>query len=482
MRTIRSKYQTHIAAMLKLAGFSDVDARASRIFDLEHSLAETHRSLAENEEVAKANNVWKRSDFALKAPGLDWEEYFRGAGLNQQSSFIVWQPGAFTGEAALVGSTSLDAWKDWLAFHLIESYADLLPKALADEHFAFFGTTLSGTPQQRPRWQRGVAMVNRELGDAVGEIYARRYFSPQAKANVEALVAHIIAVYRERLQTLSWMAPATKAEAIAKLNALYVGVGYPESWMDYSGYEVKPDDIVGNRYRGRLFYYHFNVGRIGKPVNRKEWSMTPQTVNAVNLPLQNALNFPAAILQPPFFDPAAPDAVNYGAIGSVMGHEISHTFDTLGSAFDAEGRMRDWWTPSDFAHFRASTAKLAAQYDTYKPFPDLAVNGQQTLAEDIADLAGISAAYDGYRSSLKGKSAPTDHGFTGDQQFFIAFGQNWASKARPAALRQQVLNDPHAPAQYRADTVRNVDAWYAAFGVQPGQALYLAPPDRVQIW
>ncbi len=482
MRTIRSKYQTHIAAMLKLAGFSDVDARATRIIALEHSLAETHLSLAENQEVAKANNVWKRSDFALKAPGLDWEEYFRGAGLSQQSSFIVWQPGAFTGEAALVGSTSLDAWKDWLAYHLIESYADLLPKALADEHFALVGTVLSGTPQQRPRWQRGVAMVNRELGDAVGEIYARRYFSPQAKADVEALVAHIIADYRVRLKALSWMAPATKAEAIAKLNALYVGVGYPESWMDYSGYEVKPDDIVGNRYRGRLFYYHFNVGRIGKPVNRKQWSMTPQTVNAVNLPLQNALNFPAAILQPPFFDPAAPDAVNYGAIGSVMGHEISHTFDTLGSAFDAEGRMRDWWTPSDFAHFRASTAKLAAQYDTYKPFPDLSVNGKQTLAEDIADLAGVSAAYDGYRSSLKGKSAPVDHGFTGDQQFFIAFGQNWASKARPAVLRQRILTDPHAPAEYRADTVRNVDAWYAAFGATPGQALYLAPPDRVQIW
>jgi putative endopeptidase len=295
-------------------------------------------------------------------------------------------------------------------------------------------------------------------------------------------VAHIIADYRERLRTLSWMTPATKTEAIAKLNALYVGVGYPESWQDYSGYEVKPDDIAGNIRRGLLFDYHYNVGLIGKPVNRKQWSMTPQTVNAVNLPLQNALNFPAAILQPPFFDPAAPDAVNYGAIGAVMGHEISHTFDTEGSAFDSDGRMRDWWTPSDFAHFRASTAKLAAQYDTYRPFPDLSVNGKQTLAEDIADIAGISAAYDGYRSSLKGKSAPTVHGFTGDQQFFIAFGQTWASKSRPAALRQQVLTDPHAPGEYRADTVRNVDAWYKAFDVQPGQGLYLAPPERVQIW
>jgi endothelin-converting enzyme/putative endopeptidase len=278
------------------------------------------------------------------------------------------------------------------------------------------------------------------------------------------------------------MAPATKAEAIAKLNALYVGIGYPESWHEYSGYEVKPDDIAGNLRRGRLFHYHFNVARIGKPVNRKEWSMTPQTVNAVNLPLQNALNFPAAILQAPFFDPAAPNAVNYGAIGSVIGHEISHTFDTEGSAFDAQGRMRNWWTAADFAHFRASTAKLAAQYDSYKPFPDLSVNGKQTLAEDIADLAGVSAAYDGYRSSLNGQSAPVVHGFTGDQQFFIAFGQNWASKTRPAALREQVLNDSHAPAEYRAATVRNVDAWYQAFDVKPGQALYLAPADRVKIW
>ena len=482
MRKIRTSYQAHIAAMLKLAGFPEVDARAARIFALEHAIAQTHWSLAENQEVAKANNPWKRSDFPVKAPGLNWDEYFRGAGLSQQSAFIVWQPSAFTGEAALVNSTSLDAWKDWLAYHLIETYASVLPKALADEEFAFEGPVLSGTQRERPRWQRGVAVVNRELGDAVGKAYAQRYFPAQDKANAEAMVAHIIADYRERLRTLTWMAPATKTEAIAKLNALYVGIGYPESWHDYSAYEVKPDDIVGNLRRGGLFYYHFNVGRIGKPVNRKEWSMTPQTVNAVNLPLQNALNFPAAILQPPFFDPAAPDAVNYGAIGSVIGHEISHTFDTEGSAFDAQGRMRNWWTPADFAHFRASAAKLAAQYDSYKPFPDLSLNGKQTLAEDVADIAGVSAAYDGYRSSLHGKSAPSAHGFNGDQQFFIAFGQNWASKTRPAALRQQVLNDSHAPGEYRAATVRNVDAWYQAFDVKPGQALYLAPQDRVKIW
>ena len=482
MRKIRTKYQAHIAVMLKLAGFTEADARAARIFALEHAIAQTHWSLADNQEVAKANNPWKRSDFPVKAPGLNWDEYFRGAGLGQQTAFIVWQPSAFTGEAALVNSTPLDAWKDWLAYHLIETYGYVLPKALADEDFAFAGPVLSGALQQRPRWQRGVAVVNGELGDAVGKVYAQRYFPAQDKAKVEALVAHLIADYRERLRGLSWMAPATKKEAIAKLEALYVGVGFPESWQDYSGYEVRPDDIVGNLRRGLLFYYHFNVARIGKPVNRKEWSLSPQTVNAVNLPLQNALNFPAAILQPPFFDPAAPNAANYGAIGSVIGHEISHTFDTEGSAFDAQGRMRNWWTPTDFAHFRASTAKLAAQYDSYKPFPDLSVNGKQTLAEDIADIAGVSAAYDGYRSSLQGKAAPPAHGFNGDQQFFIAFAQNFASKTRPAALREQVLNDSHAPAQYRSETIRNVDAWYQAFDVKPGQALYLAPQDRVKIW
>lgn len=278
------------------------------------------------------------------------------------------------------------------------------------------------------------------------------------------------------------MAPSTKAEAEAKLNALYVGVGYPETWKNYTGYEVKLNDLFGNVWRGGLFRYHRQIARLGKSVDRKEWSMEPQTVNAVNLPLQNALNFPAAILQPPFFDAKAPAAANYGAIGSIIGHEISHTFDTEGSTFDATGRLRNWWTPADLAHFDAATAKLAAQYDTYKPFPDLHVNGKQTLAEDIADVAGISAAYDGYHASLGGHAAPMQDGFTGDQQFFIAFGQNWGSKTRPAALRQQVLTDPHAPAQYRADTVRNIDAWYKAFNVKPGQTLYLTPENRVRIW
>jgi putative endopeptidase len=482
MKALRGKYQTHIAAMMKLAGFSDAEARATRIIELEHAIAETHRTLAENEDIHKADNTWARAEFSQNAPGLDWNEYFRGAGVGEAANFIVWQPEAFKGESALVSSTSLETWKDWLAYHVIEAYASFLPKPLAEERFAFFGKELSGAQQERPRWQRGVVVVDAQLGDVVGKVYAEKYFSPQAKAQAQDMVAELIANYRKRIEALPWMNPSTKAEAEAKLSTLYVGVGYPETWEDYSNYDVKPSDIFGNMWRGSLSRYEREVGRLGKAVNRKEWSMTPQTVNAVNLPLQNALNFPAAILQPPFYDPKAPLAVNYGAVGSVMGHEISHTFDTEGSTFDSKGGLRNWWTPEDLKHFEAATAALAAQYNTYKPFPDLAVNGEQTLAEDIADLAGISAAYDGYHAALNGKTAAMQQGFNGDQQFFIAFGQNWGSKIREQALRQRVLTDPHAPGQYRAETVRNVDAWYRAFDVKPGETLYLAPNERVVIW
>lgn len=482
MRELRDKYQAHVAKMLQLAGFNDAAASAARIVQLEHTIAEKHLSLAEDQDIHKADNPWTQADFSKKAPGLDWAEYFAGAGLSQVKRFIVWQPSAFAAESALVASVPLDTWKDWLAYHLIEQYSPVLPKALADEHFALFGTALTGATQQRPRWQRGVIVTNLFLGDAVGEIYAKRYFSPQAKAEAQAMVANLIASFRKRIEALPWMAPATKKEAEAKLGTLYVGVGYPETWRDYSKYEVKSDDIFGNIWRAGLFKYHHDVNRLGSPVDRHEWSMTPQTVNAVNLPLQNALNFPAAILQPPFFDAKAPAAANYGAIGSVIGHEISHTFDTEGSTFDAQGRLRNWWTPADLSHFQKVTAQLAKQYDAYQPFPDVHVNGQQTLAENIADVAGISAAYDGYHASLKGKTPPVQEGFSGDQQFFIAFGQNWASKVRPAALRQQVLTDSHAPGQYRAATVRNIDAWYPAFSVKPGEKLYLAPDARVRIW
>jgi len=480
MKQVRTQYQAHVAAMLKLAGLSDPDTRAPRIVELEHAIAQVHRSLAENEDIHKANNTWKRADFAANAPGLDWNEYFAGSGIAHVDSFIVWQPEAFKGESALVASTPIETWKDWLSFHLIEQYAGVLPKALTEERFAFFGKTLSGAEQQRPRWQRGVFVVDGLLGDVVGKVYAEKYFPPEAKAQAQAMVANLITAFHKRIEALTWMNPATKAEAEAKLSTLYVGIGYPETWHEYSNYEVKAGDIFGNIWRGNLAEYQREVARLGKAVDRKEWSMTPQTVNAVNLPLQNALNFPAAILQPPFYDPKAPAAVNYGAIGSVIGHEISHTFDTEGSTFDSKGRLRNWWTPEDLKHFEQSTAQLAAQYDQYKPFPDLAINGKQTLAENIADVAGISAAYDGYKAS--GQVAPEDASFNSDQQFFIAYAQNWGDKTREAALRQQVMTDPHSPGEYRAETVRNIDAWYSAFNVQSGEKLYLTPNERVRIW
>jgi endothelin-converting enzyme/putative endopeptidase len=480
MKNVRAKYETHITAMLKLAGFSDTEMRAKRIVDLEHSIAQSHRSLAENEDIHKADTMWKQADFSSKAPGLDWSEYFRGAGLSHVNNFDVWQPDAFTKEAALVESRPLETWKDWLAFHLVEAYSGVLPKAFNDERFSFVGKVLSGAQQQRPRWQRGVFVVDGLLGDVVGQVYAKRYFSPEAKAQAQAMVANLITAFHKRIDALDWMNASTKAEAQAKLSTLYVGIGYPETWHDYSNFEVKPDDAFGNIWRGNFSEYQRQIARLGKPVDKKEWSMTPQTVNAVNLPLQNALNFPAAILQPPFYDPQAPAAANYGAIGTVIGHEISHTFDTLGSTFDSKGRLRNWWTPEDLKHFEASTQRLADQYDTYKPFPDLAINGKQTLAENIADVAGISAAYDGYKAS--GKPAPAVAGFSSDQQFFIAFGQNWGEKAREAALRQQVMTDPHSPGEYRADNVRNIDAWYSAFDVKPGEKLYLTPNERVRIW
>jgi endothelin-converting enzyme/putative endopeptidase len=482
MKGIRDAYQKHAAKMFALAGFDQPDVRAAHVIALETAIAQAHISLADNEDIHKANNSWTLADFAAKAPGLDWKEFLRSAGIDKQPAYIVWQPTAFAGEAALIGATPLDTWKDYLTLHLLEAYGAALPQAFVDERFAFFGTVLTGAPQNRPRDQRAVLTVNVLLGEAVGKLYAARYFTPAEKAQVQAMVANLLAAFRARLEANTWMAPATKKEALAKLDTLQVGIGYPDRMRTYLGLEIKPDDLAGNLMRASLYETRFQIGRIGRPVDRKEWCMTPQTVNAVNLPLDNGLNFPAAILQPPFFDANAPAAFNYGAIGSVIGHEISHTFDSEGAAFDSEGRVRNWWTDADLAHFESSTAALAKQYDAYAPFPDLHLNGRQTLGENIADVAGLAAAYDAFQKSIGGKPAPMVDGFNGDQQFFIAYAQNRTAKAREAALRQQVLTDPHSPGEYRADTVRNLDAWYPAFSVKPGQTLYLAPDQRVRIW
>ncbi|HEY4355462.1 MAG TPA: M13 family metallopeptidase [Acidobacteriaceae bacterium] len=482
MNSIREAYKKHIAAMFRLAGYDNADARATQVFDLEKAIAEKHLSLTENVNIEKANNVWTNADFAKNAPGLDWTRFFAAAGLAKQPDFIVWQPSAVKAEAELAASTPIGAFKNFLAFHMLEQYAPGISVAMADERFNFAGKTLTGAQVQRPREQRAVILVNQILGDAVGQMYAAKYFTPADKARVEEMVHNLLVAFHARLEAVTWMAPATKAEALRKLGTLQIGIGYADHWRSYAGLEIKADDLLGNLRRASLFDYHDAIARIGKPTDRKEWTMTPQTVNAVNLPLDNGLNFPAAIFGPPFFDPKATDAANYGAIGTIIGHEISHTFDSEGAAFDSQGKVRNWWTDSDRAHFDAAIEALAKQYDTYAPFPDLHLNGHQTLGENIADLAGITAAHDAWLASLHGKPAPVVNGLTGEQQFFLGFAQSEAGKSRESALRQQVLTDVHSPGEYRADTVRNLDAWYKAFDVRPGQELYLAPDQRVHIW
>lgn len=481
MEKLRTQYRAHIATILRLGGLTDVEGRADAIFALERRLAAAHATREESVDVLKANNPWQREDFAKKAPGLDWAAFFAGAGLEKPPRFIVWHPNAVTGAAALVGSEPLAVWQDWLVFHALNKYAGVLPKAFADARFAFYGTALTGTPQQPARWKRAVAATNAAVPDAVGQIYVARYFPPASKAKVQAMVTNILRAFDARIGRLAWMAPATKEQARAKLKVLYVGVGYPDKWTDYTGLVIDPADALGNTLRAEEFRYRQRVGLLGGPVDATEWCMAPQTVNAVNMPMQNALNFPAAYLQPPLFDPEASDAYNYAAIGSTIGHEISHSFDDQGSQFDAQGRLRDWWTPDDLAHFKASSAALVAQYSAYRPFSDLAVNGQLTLSENLADLAGINAAFDAYRAATAGQPAKTGD-FSNDQVFFISFGQKYRNKLREGTLRQQIITDGHAPSQYRALTVRNLDAWYEAFGVKPGQALYLEPAARVRVW
>jgi predicted metalloendopeptidase len=481
MAELRKQYQAHLEAMAKLAGFSDPAARAARVFALETAMAKVHATRVESEDVHGAV-TWKRTDLPAKAPGLDWPALIDAAGLNDAPTLIVWHPKAVTGLAALAAKEPLDAWKDWLALHTLESSAPYLPKAFVDEHFAFYGKALSGTPELRPRWQRGIDFTNAALGDAVGKMYAERYFPAATKAAAQAMVRNLVAAFGKRIDALAWMSPATKIKAKQKLETLKVGVGYPDQWRDYSGLEIVKGDALGNATRAELFEYRYQLSKLHKPIDRGEWWMTPQTVNAVNLPLQNALNFPAAIMQPPYFDVNADAAHNYGSMGAVIGHEISHSFDDQGSQFDAEGRMANWWTKEDFDHFRGAGEALATQFDGYRPFPDLAVNGKQTLSENIADVAGLSDSYDAYKLSLDGKADAVADGFTGDQRFFISFGQSWRSKVRDAQLRREIATDGHAPEQYRADTVRNLDAWYPAFSVQPAQKLYLPADKRVRIW
>ena len=482
MAANRDAYKAYVAALLKQAGDADADKKAQAIFDLETKIAKAQASVVDTQDIHKANNPWPTADFGKQAPGIDWPAFFTAANLSGEQTLVAWQPDAIKKLSALVASEPLQAWKDYLRFHAINHSASLLPKAFADLRFGFYGTQLSGTTQQRDRWKRALAATDGALGDAIGQLYVKQYFPASSKAQVEEMVGNILAAFRDGVDKLEWMTPETKKLAKAKAGTMLVGVGYPDSWRDYSSMEVKRDDPLGNALRAEQAEYRHQTAKLGKAPDRKEWWMTPQTVNAVNLPLQNAMNFPAAILEAPFFDPKADAAANYGAIGAVIGHEISHGFDNLGAEFDAEGRLHNWWSPEDAAHFKAAADKLVKQYDAYEPLPGLHVNGKQTLGENIADVSGLQAAYVAYHKSLGGKDAPVIDGLTGDQRFFLAFAQAWRSKMREAALRAQVVGNEHTPGQWRALTVRNIDAWYPAFEVKEGQKLFLKPEERVKIW
>ena len=479
---LQAKYREHIATILKLAQIADAEGKAARIYDLEKMIATVHASRTDSADIQKSNNPWPMKDFSNKAPGLDWTTFFKAAGLSGQPTIVVWHPGAVTGISALVAKQPLDIWKEYLTFRAIDRASGLLPKSFATERFKFYSTEVNGIPQQSERWKRAVNNTSAALGDVVGKLYVKQYFPPEAKAKIQEMVKNIVAAFGKRIDNLTWMTPATKAKAKAKLGTLYVGVGYPEHWRDYSGVKVLRDDPLGNSQRSELFDYQWTLGKLRKPVDKTEWWMTPQTVNALNLPIQNGLNFPAAILSPPFFDPNADPVENYGSIGATIGHEISHSFDDQGSQFDAYGRLSNWWTPQDLEHFHAAADRLAAQFDAYEPLPGMHVNGKLTLSENIADVAGLSAAYDAYRSAYAGKPSANANGFSDDQRFFISYAQSWRGKLRPEFLRVLLATDGHAPDQYRADTVRNIDAWYTAFNIQPGRKLYLAPSDRVRVW
>ncbi len=477
----RTAYEAHIAKMFVLAGERDAEARAKAIVALETQIAGIQWTRVESRDADLTYNKTPVAALAKLAPGFDFVSYFKGAGT-LTDSIVLRQPSAIRAEAAILGAAPLGVLKDQLLIRSLEGFADVLPSAFDDERFAFFGTKLSGTPEQQARWKRAVAFTSGALTDDVSKIYVAKYFPPATKSAMDALVKNIIAAMNVRLDKLDWMSAETKAKAHAKLAAFVPRIGYPTQWHDYGALHIKPGDAFGNRLRANQWAHDWNAQKLGKPIFRWEWGLAPMTVNAQANPTLVAITFPAAILQPPFFDPNADPAVNYGAIGAVIGHEMSHHFDDQGSKFDANGRLTQWWTDADVAAFKARTKRLVDQFDAYEPLPGQHVKGALTLGENTADLAGLSAALDAYHAALGGKPAPVINGFTGDQRFYLAFAQVWRRNHRDENLRQRLLTDPHAPAQQRAWIVRNLDQWYDAFAPKPGERLYLAPQERVRIW
>jgi len=477
----RNAYRQHLEKVLTLAGEKDAAARAEAILGYETQIAKAHWNRVDSRDATKTYNKIPAAQLVKDAPGFDFATYFRGIGA-PVSTVVVAQPSAIQGIAAAVAGAPLQVLKDQLLVRSLDAYAAYLPKAFDDERFAFYGTVLSGTPQQEERWKRGVSFTSRILSDEVSKIYVARYFPPATKAAADRLVKNIIGAMNRRIDKLEWMSPATKVAAHAKLAAFTPKIGYPSRWRDFSSLEIRRDDLLGNAMRSAQFEHAYNVNKLGKPIYRWEWGMTPMTINAYANFGMVEIVFPAAILQPPFFDPNADDAVNYGGIGAVIGHELSHHFDDQGAKYNKEGRLIDWWTPADVKAFNSRLDALEAEYNAYEPLPGLHVQGRLTMGENVADLAGLTIAYDAYHASLGGRTPKVIDGFTGDQRFYLGWAQVWRINYREPALRQRLLTDPHSPGEQRAAVVRNLDPWYPAFDVRPGQKLYLTPQQRVRIW
>jgi len=472
---LRNRYRAYVAKMLTLAGFDSSDERATAVLALETAIAQTHATPEASGADHNADNVWTRADFVQRAPGMDWPVFFDAAGLAKQGELVAWQPTAVTGLAALVASQPLDAWKDYLRFHAIHDYADVLPRAFAAEALAMKGP-------QPSRDERALAATQSAMGDALGRMYAERYFPAAQKARLERISDNVRAALVKRVEAAMWMSPATKASALTKLQTLYVGLGYPDQWTDDSSLTVDPADPLGNLQRVSERNYRNAVARLGQPVNLKYWYIAPQKVGAVLVFQQNAYVMAAALLEPPKYDHTSSDAAAYGSVGALIGHDLTHYIDTLGADYDTEHRLRHWWTAEDAQRFQALTQKLVDQFSAYQPLPGLSINGKLTLTENIADLGGLAAAFDAYRKTLGSRVTDKDYVRAQDREFFIAYAQTQRRKISEAANRKQITTSDHAPEDYRADTVRNLDAWYDAFDVRPGQRLYLEPSARVRVW
>jgi putative endopeptidase len=480
---IRSQYREHIERLLSLAGQPDAADGAQSILGLESAIAKLHWPRAERRDRDKTYNPRTRAELASLAPAFPWDAALAAAELGGVQDVVVAEVTALAPLAELFRATPLASWQTYLRYHYLRRHAAVLPAAFDREVFEFYGHTLNGQPEQRVRWKRAVEATNGALGEAVGQLYVAQYFPPASRAAAVALVENLRQAYADRIRDLPWMTPETKAAAAGKLATFRPKIGYPDRWRDYSALEVRQGDAFGNATRATLFEWRRQTGRLGRPTDRDEWGMTPQTVNAYYSATFNEIVFPAAILRPPFFDPAADAAVNYGAIGAVIGHEMGHGFDDQGAKSDARGVLQPWWNERDVAAFQKLTGRLADQYGAYEPLPGIKVNGRLTLGENIGDLGGITAAHEAYRLALGKRAAPLLEGLTGEQRFFLGYAQVWRTLYRDESLRNILLTDPHSPGQYRVNgVVRNVDAWYEAFGVKPADALYLPPAERVRIW